>query len=136
MNRQDIDILITQLMAIENYAKDIHYNCSGADFYGKHLFADRCAENMSGYIDQLKEVCLLGCGIKPLPSILYLRRASDLVPNGASFKMLREIMIDTLVNIDNLTELKKGDENLLGTIAQNIQNNVGLLNIMFGEVKE
>ena len=79
---------------------------------------------------------MLGCGIKPLPSILYLRRASDLVPNGASFKMLREIMIDTLVNIDNLKELKKGDENLLGTIAQNIQNNVGLLNIMFGEVKE
>lgn len=135
MNRQDIDILITQLMAIENYAKDIHYNCSGTDFYGKHLFADRCAENMSDYIDQLKEVCLLGCGIKPLPSILYLRRASDLVPSGASFKMLREIMIDTLVNIDNLKELKKGD-NLLGTIAQDIQNNVGLLNIMFREVEE
>lgn len=132
MKKQDIDRLIIQLMAIENYAKDIHYNCSGADFYGKHLFADRCADGLSNYIDQLKEVCLLGHGEKPLPSILYLRQASDLVPTGASFKMLYKIMVNTLNHIENIQELATGDENLIGAIAQDIQNNVGLLNIMLG----
>lgn len=135
MNRLNIDDLIVQVTAIQNYAKDIHYNCYGDDFYGKHLFADKCANKMSDYIDQLKEVCLLGHKIKPLPSLLYLRSASDKIPFDPSFRFLRDLMIDTLNQIEHITNLPKGDENLIGAIAQDIQNNVGLINIMLGDVE-
>lgn len=133
MGKDKIDKLIIYLMAIENYAKDIHYNCGGQDFYGKHLFADRIAENMSGYIDQLKEVCLLGHGFKPMHSSGYLNTASIVVPSGSSFVNIRTLMLDTLTHIESITNIAKGDENLLGAIAQDIQNNIGLLNIMLGD---
>lgn len=133
MNRQHIDDLIVYLLAIANYAKDIHYNCSGPNFYGNHLFADRFVDNLYDYIDQLKEVCLLGHSLKPMHSSEYLNRASELVPVGADFNSMHNLMIDTLEIIEAFTEISKGDENLIGAIAQDIQNNVGLINIMFGE---
>lgn len=135
MNRQDFDNLIIHLLAIANYAKDIHYNCSGANFYGNHLLADRFIGDIYEYIDQIKEICLLGHNKKPLHSSESLKQAGEIVPAGADFKSMRVLMIDTLIIIENLRELSKGDENLLGAIAQDIQNNVGLLNIMFGETE-
>lgn len=132
MDRGKIDNLICYLLAIANYAKDIHYRCGGANFYGNHLFADRFTENLYDYIDQLKEICLLGHNEEPLSSSEYLRRAADLIPEKASFSDMRVLMLQCLQNIEEIEGLSKGDENLIGAIAQDIQNNVGLLNIMFG----
>lgn len=134
MNRQYFDDLITHLLVIANYAKDIHYNCSGPNFYGDHLFAGRFIGDIYEYIDQIKEICLLGHNIKPLHSSEYLKMAADTVPVGADFKSMRTLMVDTLIIIENLSDLSKGDENLLGAIAQDIQNNVGLINIMYGDM--
>ena len=129
-----INNLIIHLMAICHYAKDIHYNCKGDDFYGKHLFADRICENLDEYIDQLKEICLLGHRQRPLDSSKYLLDAATLIPSKkADFKAMKDLLLDTLVIIEEITGIAKGDENLLGTIAQDLQNNVGLINIMFGE---
>ena len=122
MDRGKIDNLICYLLAIANYAKDIHYNCGGESFYGQHLFADRFTDNLQDYIDQLKEICLLGHGFKPLHSNEYLRRGADLILN-------------CLQEIEGVEDISKGDENLIGAIAQDVQNNVGLLNIMFGGVQ-
>lgn len=130
MNRQDIDNLIVHLLAIANYAKDIHYNCSGPNFYGNHLFADRFIGDIYEYIDQLKEICLLGHNFKPLHSSEYLAQASAIIHPGADFKTMRSLMIDTLVIIENIRDISRGDENLIGAIAQDVQNNVGLINIM------
>ena len=130
MNREDIDNLIVNLLAISNYAKDIHYNCSGANFYGNHLFADRIGENLADYIDQLKEICLLGHQLKPLGSSVYLVRASKVIPPSISFGTMRKLLIDTLALIEQIQGISKGDENLIGAIAQDIQNNVGLINVM------
>ena len=132
MNRKLIDNLIIHLLAISNYAKDIHYNCSGANFYGNHLFADRIQENLAEYIDQLKEICLLGHNLKPLDSRIYLSEAAQIIPTGADFGNIRAIMIDTLKITEQIKDVSKGDENLLGAIAQDIQNNIGLINIMLG----
>lgn len=136
MNRDKIDNLIVYLMAIDNYAKDMHYNCEGPNFYGDHLFADRFTDDMSEYIDQLKEICLLGHGFKPLHSSEYLRIAADIVPDGADFRSMRVLMIDTLAHIEEIINISKGDENLIGAIAQDVQNNVGLLNIMLGGAQD
>lgn len=134
MDRKQIDNLIIHLLAIANYAKDIHYNCSGPNFYGDHLFADRFIGDIYEYIDQLKEICLLGHNYKPLHSSEYLRRASEIVPEGADFKAIRSLMVDTLVIIEQIRDISRGDENLIGTIAQDIQNNIALINIMYGDI--
>ena len=42
-------------------------------------------------------------------------------------------MLNTLNVIESIVNISKGDENLLGAIAQDVQNNVGLINIMFGD---
>ena len=136
MNRSKIDNLICYLLAIANYAKDIHYNCPGASFYGQHLLADRFADNLHDHIDQLKEICLLGHGSQPQHSSWYLRTAADLIPKAVDFKLMRTLMLNCLQDIESITDISKGDENLLGAIAQDIQNNVGLLNIMLGGTDE
>ena len=133
MNRTLIDNLIIHLLAISNYAKDIHYNCKGQNFYGNHLFADRITENLSDYIDQLKEICLLGHGLKTMHSGDYLTEAADLIPKEINFKTMKRLLIDTLSIIESINGISKGDENLLGAIAQDIQNNIGLINIMYGD---
>lgn len=137
MDRTNIDELIINLMAIANYAKDIHYNCVGANFYGNHLFADRIHDGLSDYIDQLKEVCLLGHGFKTLPSKDYLEGAAVLIPLGVyDFGVLRDLIMKTLAGIEKIKDISKGDENLIGAIAQDLQNNVGLINIMLGRLTD
>ena len=135
MERDKIDNLIIYLMAISNLAKDIHYNCQGSNFYGNHLFADRINENLGEYIDQIKEICLLGHSFKPLSSSEYLNRAAKTVPIEPSFSSMSELILNTLMLIENIEGVSKGDENLLGAIAQDLQNNIGLINIMYGEAK-
>ncbi len=134
MNKADFDNLIIHLLAIANYAKDIHYNCSGPNFYGDHLFADRFIDDIYEYIDQIKEICLLGHNLKPKHSSEYLKMAADIVPPGADFKSMRTLMVDTLVIIEQMRDVSRGDENLIGAIAQDIQNNLGLINIMYGDM--
>lgn len=133
MNRTDIDKLIVNLLGIYNTAKDIHYSCSGPNFYGDHLLSDRIAENINEYIDQLKEICLLGRGYEPLKSYDYLVRVVDVIPHTSNFLNIKGLMENTLIHIEKLEDLSKADENLIGAIAQDIQNNIGLLNIMEGK---
>lgn len=132
MNRKEIDDLIVYLLVIANYAKDLHYNLGGEAFYGKHLFADRIQENLGEYIDQLKEICLLGHGLKTLSSSEYLSRASEEIPTGISFQRMANLITDVLEHIENIKNISKGDENLIGNIAQDLQNSLGLINIMTG----
>lgn len=136
---EQINNLIAYLLAIANFAKDIHYCAHGESFYAKHLLADRIQENIYEFIDKLKEICLLGNDIAPLSSIEYLRKAADIIPvknpndDKANFKEMQNLMIETLGLIDNMENMTKGEENLIGNIAQDIQNNLGLINL---QVKE
>ena len=95
--------------------------------------ADRFADNIYKYIDQIKEVCLIGHQLKPKKSSEYLTEAAKIIPLVIGFRQMRELMINTLNVIETIVNISKGDENVLGEIAQDIQNNVGLLNIMFGD---
>lgn len=131
MDRTKIDNLITGLIAVSNYAKDIHYNCSGNNFYGNHIFADRISENINEYIDQIKEIILIGHKLAPLHSSEYLNKAAEIIPSGADFRQMRDLMIDVLEIIEHIVNVSKGDENLIGAIAQDLQNNIGLINIMY-----
>lgn len=126
--------LICYLLALANFAKDIHYSCHGESFYGKHLFADRIQENMYEYIDQIKEICILGNDEEPLPSGEYLSRATSLIPAKSdnddleNFRSMKALMLNTLTHIESMDGMTVGEENLIGNIAQDVQNNLGLVN--------
>lgn len=131
---EKINQLICYLLAVQNFAKDIHYSCHGESFYSKHIFADRIQDGLYDYIDQLKEICLLGNEIEPLPSGEYLSRATSLIPLKTdsdlnNFKSMKDLLIDSLALIEGLDNLTKGEENLIGAIAQDLQNMLGLINL-------
>ncbi len=136
---EQINNLIAYLLAIANFAKDIHYCAHGESFYAKHLLADRIQENIYEFIDKLKEICLLGNDIEPLNSSEYLKQAAQIIPlknpndDKANFIEMKDLLIETLGLIEKMENPTKGEENLIGNIAQDIQNNLGLINL---QVKE
>lgn len=128
-----INLLIEYLIAIQNYSKDIHYNCKGESFYSKHLLADRIQDNLYDYIDQIKEVCFLAANKEPLPSGEYLSRATSLIPeitddDKENFKLMENLLTVALESIEKTKDLTKGEENLIGAIAQDLQTSLGLVN--------
>ena len=131
---EDINKLIEYLIAICSFSKDLHYNCKSEAFYSKHLLADRIQENLSEYIDQIKEIFFLAGYKEPLPSGEYLSRATSLIPqianeDKANFISMQNLLIVTLQHIETLENLTKGEENLIGNIAQDLQNSLGLVNL-------
>lgn len=139
MGIEKINKLICYLIAIQQFAKDIHYSCHGEAFYGKHLFADRIYKGWNGYIDDLKEICILGHGYAPLPSSEYLKGAIELIPSlvvnddRPNFLNIHSLIESCMNFIETLDNLSKGDENLIGAIAQDLQQNYGLLNLQVEE---
>lgn len=133
-----INTLIAYLTAIKGYAKNIHYSCHGDSFYGKHLLADRIEEPINGFIDSLKETCLLGRlpeGERPLMTSRYDALAEQYYPelkendDKHNFKQLQNLIINTLSYIEIMEGLSKGEENLIGAIAEHLQQMNGLLNL-------
>ena len=125
-------------MAIASFAKDIHYNAKGSAFYSKHLLADRIQENIYDYIDQIKEILFLAADKDPLPSGEYLSRATSLIPaiaddDKTNFISMQTLIVVTLQHIEEFDGLTKGEENLIGAIAQDLQNSLGLINLQIKE---
>lgn len=132
----NINLLIAYLTAIANYAKDIHYTCKGPDFYGKHLFADRIYDGLYDFIDSIKETCILGNDILPLPSEEYLARAMNLLPrveddDQKNFKNMQKLLTDALVLMQKMLQEKdtpRAEVSLIDGIAQDLQGKLGLIN--------
>lgn len=130
---ENINKLICALMALQNYCKDIHYNSKGDAFYSKHLLVDRISDNISDYIDRIKEVFFLADNKEPKPSGEYLTEASKLIPkikpnDKDSFVELSKLLIKALKIIEGLKSLTKGEENLIGAIGEDLQTSLGLVN--------
>jgi DNA-binding ferritin-like protein len=131
--REQIDNLIVNLMVIQNFSKDIHYTCHGDAFYSKHLLVDKF--NFDEAIDLLKECCLLGNGDRPKSSKEYMKQASEYLiiahedDDKENFKTLSALLFKTLGLIDNMQDLSKADENVIGGIAQDLQQYKGLINL-------
>lgn len=132
----NVNKLICYLLAIANFAKDIHYTCHGDVFYGKHLLADRIYNGLYDYIDQLKEICLLGNDILPLPSGEYLARAMNLLPavdtsDKKNFQSMQKLLIDCLVLTQEMltdNNTARGEVSLVDAISQDLQQKLGLVN--------
>ena len=124
------------MIAIQNFAKDIHYCCKGDDFYSKHLFADRIYDGLDAFIDGIKETCLLGNDILPLPSGEYLAKAMNLLPalehdDKKNFEAMQKLLIDCLVLMQEMLQEKdtpRAEVSLIDGIAQDLQGKLGLVN--------
>lgn len=130
---EQINKLIILLTVVCNFSKDIHYTAHGSAFYSKHIFVDKF--ETAEYIDMIKEVCLLGKDLRPQGSKYYLAEASKLLVNAyedddkQNFKLLQQYVKNTLDFINALTDLNKAEENLIGAIAQDLQQYYGLINL-------
>lgn len=131
--RDQIDNLIVALIAIKEFSRDIHYTCHGDAFYSKHLLVDKF--NFDESLDLIKECCLLGNGIRPLASVEYLQRAINklVIPeennDKKNFETLSDIITEALLKIEAMQDLTKADENVIGGIAQDLQQYRGLINL-------
>lgn len=137
MQREQIDNLITQLIVIKEFSKDIHYTCHGEAFYAKHLLVDKF--DWDEHIDLLKECCLLGNDERPKTSKEYLELAAEnlRVPNEKNdkdnFAILYDFINIALIRINAMRDLSKADENVVGGIAQDLQQYRGLINLQIEE---
>ena len=131
--REDIDSLIVALIVIKEFSKDIHYCSHGDAFYAKHLLVDKF--NFDDSIDLLKECCLLGNDEWPKSSEFYLNAAHILLvepkknDDRGNFITLLDYIDETLKAINGLENLTKADENVIGGIAQDLQQYKGLVNL-------
>lgn len=134
INLNKIFDLICQIQAISNYAYDIHYSARGSFFYSDHLFSERVGdvEEISEVKDDLIETVYLGRGKDaPLSEDISLRVA-EITPEVSkdtqtNFKRLRDLIIPALVDIEDLKELTRGEEDLIGSLAHILQRHNGLL---------
>jgi hypothetical protein len=134
---ENINKLICYLLAIANFAKDIHYSCKGEAFYSKHLLADRIQERLYDFIDSIKEICLLGNDILPSPSGEYLAMTMNLLPlvetdGKKNFQNMQKLLIDCLVLMQEMLQDKdtpRAEVSLIDGIAQDLQQKLGLVNL-------
>lgn len=135
---EQFNLLISLLIAISNYAKDIHYNVKGRAFYSKHLFADVILDGIDEVIDDIRENILLGNGVEPLHSSKYLRAAAELVPpivpdDRTNFVMMKGLVERVRGMIKGMDAPSRGANSLLDSIGEHMDKMAGLL---FLQVKE
>ena len=124
--------LIVMLMAIANYAKDIHYTCAGQAAYSKHLFADLLQDDLYDFIDDLKENAYLGQQKYPESSRVYLLAAARMIPSidvedKQKFEMIAELIDETRTMLEQIEAPTRGVGSLLDNICEHLDKCSGLL---------
>lgn len=126
--------LLCLLQVISNYAYDIHYSAKGGFFYSDHIFSERLGDRdeFADIQDDLIETLWLGRGEEAPKSAEISAKVAEMTPEvlpetDKNFKTLRELIIGALVMIEQMTGLRMGEQDLIGTIAHILQRHNGLL---------
>ena len=127
--------LIALLIAIKEFAKDIHYNVKGLTAIENHKFADEISDGLDDFIDEIKEICLLGMNLRPLSSKEYMQRALILIPelpkdDKEKFEAIQELINNALNQIEKMEELNHACNSVVDAIAQHLQKYKGLINLI------
>lgn len=126
--------LICILYGIKFYSKDIHYSCSGSNFYGDHLLADEICDGIDDLIDQINEKMFLGFE-HPAPSS---KEIVDLLPLyippvSTDVRTMWQNLYSLLQKgIDHINAIEEDYSDapmnaLMDNIADNLQGKKGLL---------
>lgn len=126
--------IIGLLQTINGYAYDIHYSSSGSLFYEEHLLSERVGDSdeIYDFKDDVIETVYLGRGKDAPLSEEISEFVSKITPeltdsSDKNFKNLRDLISYTLVEIETLENLSRGEEDLFGSIAHVLQRHNGLL---------
>lgn len=130
---EKFDEIVALLLAIANFAKDIHYNVSGSAAYSKHLFADLLQDDVYDFIDEIHENISLAQERIPLASKAYLEMAEAFIPNidkedKVSFERMRDLIKDTNERLRKIKDVpSRGAGSLLDSISEHLDKCLGLL---------
>lgn len=126
------DILV-MLKVIKGTSKDLHYTAQGLMFLTVHELADKIGEGLDDYIDDLIEVGWLGAGLEA-PTAQSIHEAAARALKAERLTQIELLMRLRFLNQSLLEQLDlcsngaaAGVANLLGGIAQDIQQRVGFL---------
>ena len=122
-----INEVISYIVAITNFAKDIHYNNVG---YADHLLADRVVEDID-IADDIKEQMIIAEKEMPLASGDYLKKAVELIPeikeeNRENWISLLNLFEDFKKVIDEV-KANRGGNSLMDNLAQAVNTSRALL---------
>lgn len=129
----DFKHLLALLWALKFSASDLHYLAQKDNFYGDHKFADELRENINEWIDKINEICFLGEKENAPYSKDIILLAKDFIPPMQEdvtnqFKNVGELVKDILVYIQKMSDkTSTGEQNLIGGIAQDLQQRYGLI---------
>jgi hypothetical protein len=121
--------LIARVFAIIEYDLDIHYNAHGDNFMGDHLLADKFD---FGFLDDLKETCILGSNQRILPSVDYMKKAIAFIPAvdkknaTTNFQRMAKLLNETRAFAENIT-MDIGDNDLIGAVCHDLKHYEGLI---------
>lgn len=125
--------LLSLLFALKFASADVHYYVKGDNFWGDHKFADDIREDIDEWVDGINEVCFLGTDKETPYSKDIIRDSINYIPARVSdskqmFINLRKLIFDILAHIESiLPDCSAGEANLLGGIAQDLQQRYGLI---------
>lgn len=132
--------LLSMLYALKFGAADVHYWVSGDSFWGDHKFADyiRYGDDeedrvLGDFIDDINEVCFLGTGQEAPYSKDIIQGSMEYIPvkttdHKQMFTNLNALIYRILSHIEEIMpEASAGEANLLGNIAQELQQRYGLI---------
>ena len=126
--------LLKTLYLIRFYAKDIHYNAKGPDFWSDHLFADEIFSGIDDFTDQINENLYLGYENKAPRSKDILEAVADSMPPlptdiTQAWKNLSNLIVNAIQLINDI-ENQYSDatiNSLLDSIADDLQKKKGLI---------
>lgn len=131
--------IIYQLVAIQIFAKDAHYNFKGVNFKPLHEWMDEIGDPIADFVDEIKESVILRKGKEVPRGTVINHEAAFFVPSeiGADAKETLSSMHALLSmahqTINNTPTPNMGDGDLLGRIDAHLQKHIGLLNLALGE---
>lgn len=131
--------IIYQLVAIQIFAKDAHYNFKGVNFKPLHEWMDEIGDPIAEFVDEIKESVILRKGKEVPRGTVINHEAAFFVPSdmGSNAKEVLSNMHALLSmahqSINGLDDLSEGDSDLLGRIDAHLQKQIGLLNLALGE---
>lgn len=127
---KQIKDLIVALEKVRIVAKQLHYRLSGEAFYANHKLMDRVQKPMMEFIDSLKEVCYLGHGsLPPTEQEIYSEVVDELV-GEYDMQSMANVLNTAVAYCEEATRaegIQQGDLNLIGNIAETLQNSLGLV---------
>lgn len=134
--------IIYQLVAIQIFAKDAHYNFRGVDFKDLHDWMDEIGDPISDFVDEMKESMILRKGKTVPRGTAINHEAAFFVPsaigddNRQILSGMQALIAMTHQSINGIDWDTQGDGDLMGRIDSHLQKHLGLLNLALGTIND